>query len=105
MRTTPRVILILKQASSAARLHKTLAQKLVLTEPIQREMDDVISILDDRLQKAKVVAVFNKVVPRVEMAVRSNQYGLPRSPESLIEKIQLGDLLVETRNSSFGCID
>ena len=31
MRTTPRVILILKQASSAARLHKTLAQKQVLT--------------------------------------------------------------------------
>ena len=31
MRTTPRVILILKQASSAARLHKNLAQKLVLT--------------------------------------------------------------------------
>ena len=34
MRTTPRVILILKQASSAARLHKTLAQKLHLTETI-----------------------------------------------------------------------
>ena len=32
MRTTPRVILILKQASSAARLHKTLAQKVVLTD-------------------------------------------------------------------------
>ena len=31
MRTTPRVILILKQASSAARLHKTLAQKIVVT--------------------------------------------------------------------------
>ena len=31
MRTTPRVILILKQASSAARLHKTLAQKTVVT--------------------------------------------------------------------------
>ena len=31
MRTTPRVIPILKQASSAARLHQTLAQKLVLT--------------------------------------------------------------------------
>ena len=31
MKTTPRVILILKQASSAARLHKTLTQKLVLT--------------------------------------------------------------------------
>ena len=31
MMTTPRVILILKQAPSAARLHKTLAQKLVLT--------------------------------------------------------------------------
>ena len=31
MRTTPRVILILKQASSATRLHKTLAPKLVLT--------------------------------------------------------------------------
>ena len=30
-RTTPRVILILKQASSAARIHKTLAQKLALT--------------------------------------------------------------------------
>ena len=32
MRTNPRVILILKQASSAVRLHKTLAQKLVFTE-------------------------------------------------------------------------
>ena len=31
MKTTPRVILILKQASSAARLHKTLAQKLATT--------------------------------------------------------------------------
>ena len=31
MRTTPRVILILKQASSAARLHKTLAQKMAMT--------------------------------------------------------------------------
>ena len=31
MRSTPRVILILKQASSAARLHKTSAQKLALT--------------------------------------------------------------------------
>ena len=31
MRTTPRVILILKQASSAAKLHKTLAQKNVVT--------------------------------------------------------------------------
>ena len=31
MRTTPRVILILKHASSAARLHKTLAQKTVVT--------------------------------------------------------------------------
>ena len=31
MRTTPRVILILKQASSAARLHKTLAQKFATT--------------------------------------------------------------------------
>ena len=31
MRMTPRVILILTQASSAARLHKTLAQKLVMT--------------------------------------------------------------------------
>ena len=31
MRTTPRVILILKQASSAARLHKTQAQKNVVT--------------------------------------------------------------------------
>ena len=31
MRTTPGVILILKQAPSAARLHKILAQKLVLT--------------------------------------------------------------------------
>ena len=31
MRTTPRVILILKQASSAARPHKTLAQKLAMT--------------------------------------------------------------------------
>ena len=32
MRTTPRVILILKQASSAAILQKTLAQKLHVTE-------------------------------------------------------------------------
>ena len=31
MRTTPRVILILKEASSAARLRKTLAQKQVIT--------------------------------------------------------------------------
>ena len=31
MRTTPRVILILKQASSADRLHKTLAQKWHVT--------------------------------------------------------------------------
>ena len=31
MRTTPRVILILKQASSAATLHKILAQKNVVT--------------------------------------------------------------------------
>ena len=31
MKMTPRVILILKQASSAARLHKTLAQKLHVT--------------------------------------------------------------------------
>ena len=31
MRTTPRVILILKQASSEARLHKTLAQNLATT--------------------------------------------------------------------------
>ena len=31
MRTTPKVILILKQASSAARLHKTLAQKYYVT--------------------------------------------------------------------------
>ena len=31
MRSTRRVFLILKQASSAARLHKTLAQKLALT--------------------------------------------------------------------------
>ena len=31
MKTTPRVILILKQASSAVRLHKTLAQKIVVT--------------------------------------------------------------------------
>ena len=31
MRTTPGVILILKQASSAARLHKTVAQKLAMT--------------------------------------------------------------------------
>ena len=31
MRTTPKVILILKQASSTARLHKTLAQKIVVT--------------------------------------------------------------------------
>ena len=29
--TTPRVILILKQGSSAARLHKTLAQKMAIT--------------------------------------------------------------------------
>ena len=31
MRATPRVILILKQASSAVRLHKTRAQKLAMT--------------------------------------------------------------------------
>ena len=31
MRTTPRVTLILKQASSATRLHETLAQKIVVT--------------------------------------------------------------------------
>ena len=35
MRTTPRVILILKQASSAATLHKILAQKLVLTASLK----------------------------------------------------------------------
>ena len=34
MRTTPGVILILKQASSAARLHKTLAQKLHVTHTV-----------------------------------------------------------------------
>ena len=32
MRATPRVILILKQASSAVRLHKTRAQKLAMTD-------------------------------------------------------------------------
>ena len=36
MRTTPRVTLILKQESSAARLHKTLAQKSVVTVPPHR---------------------------------------------------------------------
>ena len=36
MRMIPRMILILKQASSAARLHKTLAQKLAITETLAR---------------------------------------------------------------------
>ena len=33
MRATSRVILIQKQSFSAARLHKTLAEKLALTDP------------------------------------------------------------------------
>ena len=46
MRTTPRVILILKQASSAARLHKTLAQKIVVTTALLVASINSVPILD-----------------------------------------------------------
>ena len=46
MRTTPRVILTLKQASAAARLHKTLAQNLAMTGPLH---DHTTSI--DKIQR------------------------------------------------------
>ena len=51
MRTTPRVTLILKQASSAARLHKILAQKIVVTVVIQ------------------ILHVFSKIPPNFEALI------------------------------------
>ena len=45
MRTTPRVILILKQASSVARQFKTLAQKLATTVSIWRRCELIVELL------------------------------------------------------------
>ena len=46
----PRVILILKQASSAARLHKTLAQKTVVTRSIPRINEDFITQVSEETE-------------------------------------------------------
>ena len=63
MGTTPRVILILKQASSAARLHKTLAQKIVVT--VSDRYDQLIeNLLEVFLQNHSVTFLVSLVKRR-----------------------------------------
>ena len=50
-----------------------------ISDHIQREMDDMVSILDDRVQNAIVAAVNKIIVPTVAMSVRSKHYASSRA--------------------------
>ena len=60
MRTTPRVTLILKQASSAAILHKTLAQKIVVTwwQELQERFVSVVTWWQELQEKFVTVVTW-----------------------------------------------
>ena len=60
-----------------------------ISDRIQREMDVMVSKLDDRVKKAIVTAVNDMDVPRVQIVVKSNQCGLSRVPGSLVNNIEL----------------
>ena len=59
-------------------------------------MNDMASLLHDRVQNAIVTAVNNKLVQSVEMAVGYNPYRLSRDSERLVNNIQLCGLVCKT---------
>ena len=73
-------------------------RRLVLTQIIeqnflertQTEGNDIVSILDKRVE-IKMVQVVNE--PIVEMIVRSNHYGMSRNRENFVSIIELGDFV------------
>ena len=64
-----------------------------ISEHIQRQMDDLISKLYDRLQKTKVAAGNETTVLWIETITRCNQYHSSRKAERLVKIIDLGDII------------
>ena len=56
-------------------------------------MDDLISILDNRMQNTTVVAENDTINSRLEMDVRQNQYASSRTPKRLIKDTEVYDIV------------
>ena len=84
MSTTPRVSLIMKQASSAARLHKTRAQKLVLTVPFSHFLKERIDCSFDNsaesfsLRVQKTFAHSQKMIMKLQFLQKIPQNVPPK---------------------------
>ena len=82
------------QNSNATISRKVLNTQVVeqnISEHIQREMVDMISILYENVEYAVVVAANDIIVSRIEKVVRYNQNALSKPPASLANYIELVD--------------
>ena len=88
--------LILNQNCNAAKKSQETHARIIeqnVSEHIPKEVNDMVWIIDDEEEKALVAAVQRLFLPRVETVVRSNQCGLSRNPESLLNQMDIFDVI------------